>query len=62
MTIVINTMKELPEYCYDCPLNNPENGLCKADDCKRCSYEYRPYWCPLTVLEEKNDYKETKSL
>ena len=53
MTVVINTMKELPEYCYDCPLNNPENGLCKADDCKRYSYEYRPYWCPLTVLEEE---------
>ena len=53
MTIVINTMKELPEHCYDCPLNDGETGRCQVDDCKRYSQDYRPYWCPLTILEEK---------
>ena len=53
MTIVISTMKELPEHCYDCPLNNSEYAQCQADECKRYSDNYRPYWCPLRELEDE---------
>lgn len=51
MTIVISTMKELPEHCYDCPLNSSDS-YCRADECRRYTQEYRPYWCPLTAIEE----------
>ena len=49
--IVITTMSELPEYCYDCPCHDGENDKCKADAEGRTSI-YRPFWCPLK--EEKN--------
>lgn len=51
--IIITTMQELPEYCYYCPCHNAEHGECQADEEKRRSLEYRPYWCPLSELKEK---------
>lgn len=53
--IVITTISELPEYCYDCPCHDGENNRCKADPCGRTS-EYRPFWCPLK--EELGDKHE----
>lgn len=44
--IVITTMDELPDYCYECPCYNGEHCYCQADKERRYS-EYRPYWCPL---------------
>ena len=52
MTIVISTMKNLPEHCYDCPLNNNEHLQCEADECKRYSENYRPFWCPLKEIDD----------
>lgn len=49
--IVISTLDELPEYCYDCPCHDDENDKCKADTEGRTSI-YRPFWCPLK--ERKN--------
>ena len=49
--IVITTMDSLPEYCYECPCNNGEHGICEADKEKRSTFEYRPYWCPLIKWE-----------
>mgnify|MGYP003479385705 CR=1 FL=1 len=49
--IVIGTMLELPEYCYDCPCHDGEHDKCKADAEGRTSI-YRPFWCPLR--EEKD--------
>ena len=45
--IMITTMDALPDYCYDCPCHNGENGECRADANRRYTSEYRPYWCPL---------------
>lgn len=49
--IVITTMSELPEYCYNCPCHDGENDKCRADTEGRTSI-YRPFWCPLK--EEKD--------
>lgn len=48
MTIIITTMQQLPEHCYECPLCTSDMR-CKADEEKRFSQEWRPYWCPLQV-------------
>lgn len=29
--IVIKTMTELPEHCYECPCHDGESGYCKVD-------------------------------
>lgn len=47
--IVITTMDALPDYCYDCPCNNGEYGICEADKEKRSAW-VRPYWCPLKEI------------
>lgn len=49
--IVITSMSELPEYCYNCPCHDGENDRCRADTEGRTSI-YRPFWCPLR--EEKD--------
>lgn len=49
--IVITSMLELPEYCYNCPCHDGENDKCRADTEGRTSI-YRPFWCPLR--EEKD--------
>ena len=51
--IVITTMNELPDYCYECPCHDNEHGHCNADADKRYNLEYRPFWCPL------KDFKKT---
>ena len=53
--IVITTMEELPNYCYECPCNNGECGRCEADKEKRSTFEYRPYWCPLKDIPNENE-------
>ena len=50
--IVITTLEELPDYCYDCPCHNSEHGICEADTEKRSIHEYRPFWCPLNKIAE----------
>lgn len=50
MKIVITTLDNLPEYCYDCPCYH--NGYCNADKERREAYGYRPYWCPLREEKE----------
>ena len=56
--IVIKTMDSLPEYCYECPCHDGENGQCDADKEHRYNCEYRPYWCPLeAIMLEKLIYK-----
>ena len=47
--IVITTIDELPDYCYECPCHDGESGYCQADKERRCS-DYRPYWCPLKEI------------
>lgn len=49
--IVLTSMEELPEHCYDCPCHDGENGYCKADDLERNSI-WRPFWCPLIKIVE----------
>ena len=53
--IVITTMEELPNYCYECPCNNGEHGRCEADKEKRSTFEYRPYWCPLKDIANEQE-------
>lgn len=48
--IVITTMTELPEYCYNCPCHDGEYDRCNADNERRTSI-YRPFWCPLKEVE-----------
>lgn len=47
--IVITTINELPDHCYECPCHDGESGYCQADKERRCS-DYRPYWCPLKEI------------
>ena len=49
MSVLIKTMTNLPEYCYDCPCHNGESGYCQADKGRRYS-DYRPFWCPLVKI------------
>ena len=53
--IVITTMDALPDYCYDCPCHNGEDGRCRADANGRHTSEYRPYWCPLKEIPNEKE-------
>lgn len=44
--IAITTMDKIPEYCYDCPCHDGNNGKCKAAN--RYSSNDRPNWCPIS--------------
>lgn len=48
--IVIKTMTNLPEHCYDCPCHNGDSGYCQADEDHRYA-DWRPFWCPLASVE-----------
>lgn len=63
MAIVINNMKSLPDRCGECPMNNMESSYCQGDECKRSTFEWRPFWCPLSERDEnfKNDTDTIKS-
>lgn len=52
MKVIIGTMNNLPEYCWNCPCCSSV-GRCRADEERRKTSEYRPFWCPLH--EEKED-------
>lgn len=52
MSVLIKTMKNLPEHCYDCPCHDGESGYCQADEEHRYS-DYRPFWCPLVEVREE---------
>ena len=54
--IAIKTMNKLPEECEKCPCYATYDGHCQADDILRTSI-YRPFWCPLTLVEEKKENK-----
>ena len=53
--IVIKTMQNLPDHCYDCPCANKASLYCQADKEARYPEEYRPFWCPLEVAEWVED-------
>jgi hypothetical protein len=55
MNILIKTMTNLPEHCYECPCHDGESGYCQADKEHRYS-DYRPFWCPLVKI--RNEYIE----
>ena len=60
MSVLIKTMTNLPEHCYDCPCHNGESGYCQADKENRYSVD-RPFWCPLlqiSVEEMKRKIEE----
>ena len=52
MSVLIKTMTDLPEHCYDCPCHDGESGYCQADKEHRYS-DYRPFWCSLAKQEQK---------
>lgn len=56
--ITIETMNSLPEYCWQCPCHDRENGQCQADAEKRYTIEYRPYWCPLKEITQVKTKKD----
>lgn len=58
--IVIKTMTNLPEHCYDCPCHDGESGYCQADKEHRYS-DYRPFWCPLVEIKQKGEVKDEDS-
>ena len=49
MSVLIKTMTDIPEHCYDCPCHDGESGYCQADKEHRYS-DYRPFWCPLVKI------------
>ena len=58
MKIVITTMDNLPEYCWNCPCCSSV-GRCRADEERRKTSEYRPYWCPLREEKEEATPEES---
>ena len=52
MSVLIKTMTNLPEHCYDCPCHNGESGYCQADKAHRYCID-RPLWCPLLQISIK---------
>jgi hypothetical protein len=54
MYIIISTMDELPEMCYDCPCHNGENSTCNAMKDRMYVSDWRPFWCPLKEVKEVN--------
>lgn len=52
MSIIIKTMTNLPDHCYDCPCHDGDSGYCQADEEHRYS-DYRPFWCPLVETKEE---------
>ena len=52
MSVIIKTMTDLPEYCYECPCHDGESGYCQADKENRYSV-YRPFWCPLVKINDE---------
>lgn len=59
MSVIVAGM-EMPEYCYDCPCHNSENGQCKIT--KDYESMKRPFDCPLKsvegLIEKIKEYNE----
>lgn len=49
--LVIRGM-EMPEYCYECPCHNGENGYCQAYKSGHLYSIERPAKCPIIPLPE----------
>ena len=52
MSILIKTITNLPEHCYECPCRNYESGYCQADKEHKYSVD-RPFWCPLVEINNE---------
>lgn len=52
MSVLIKTMTDLPEHCYDCPCHDGESSHCQADKEHRYSFD-RPFWCPLVKISNE---------
>lgn len=61
MKIIITTMGDLPEYCWNCPCCSSV-GRCRADKKRREAYGYRPFWCPLSEEKEEQATPEDSAL
>ena len=59
MSVIIKTMTNLPEHCYDCPCHNGESGYCQADKEHKYSVD-RPFWCPLLKMPDRKRGNMTK--
>lgn len=59
--IVIKTMTELPEHCWECPCHDGESGYCQADKEHRYS-DYRPFWCPLSEIDTTEETNKTAKI
>lgn len=63
MSVIVKGM-EIPEYCFDCPLHNGENGRCTILGITVC--DYIPKACPLVEVvrckecKHGRPYKHTK--
>lgn len=57
MSVLVKGM-EMPENCYDCPLEG-SMGVCLATDREDCRVESldRPEWCPLVPAVPLEDYQ-----
>ena len=53
MSILIEGM-EMPEYCYDCPCRDHENGKCQLYKDGYLSCIERPAKCPLKEINDAN--------
>ena len=61
MSVLIKSMINLPEHCYECPCHDGESGYCQADKEHRYS-DYRPFWCPLVEVNNDILYNNCKEI
>lgn len=63
MISAVLVIKYMPDMCLNCPLSDYSNQgrpFCKAKNLHLDSFMYKPDWCPLRELPEKQvrDYPE----
>lgn len=61
MSVLIKTITNLPEHCYDCPCHNAKSGYCQADKGHRYCID-RPSWCPLVNAAVEKMKRKIKEL
>ncbi len=57
VTIDIPSMKNLPEFCHECPFANDDMRCILTEERKNVS-GWRPFWCPLSKYEQCATIKE----